>query len=769
MFEVCSLFLRLFLLIGIKLSDTLFGRLCQTGQWFAQWMIQWPLWFGALFLQAIGSLVNQTLRLPFRPKFRAAKKVGLVILTRLPVAEQAAVSVKEQGASDHLLLAIKQPALFERILVELTTNCVVHWLTAYLPAKWVVPHLYLVHHRTYTSAFTLNGWLSILPNHLVAKQWYEARPALESSKHSSSETNALTSPELPRERSSSILSMARFNANQRSPWEDPTTYYSSRMFDQLPNDHLAQEPFFEPHLSTSIKKTVHNVTVNYVSVPGLGFSALLEVGLRAALRSNCDYVIVLNPRALGLRPEHLSIATQLLSGRSTKGKHVDRVDIVLGITKPYFQLMASKTNSSRKLSGSPLSLSHTISSSPVFASPTGLYLLGIRGGQSLTLQAHSLTNAVEWCTSTVAGRLWANLTRNAIPWTVVCLRERLEELMQPPDLLALETHIGIPPGQFLEDKITVIISMGPGHPDDCLDAEEDSDLIYVSTSRALDSTLELMVHNASGSRAIEIIIIHSGPISTFPLSSSPTESFQFGRTRLRPRITVSLHQYGGVDESDTTTVPPKRGELIRYAVDNLAKGSILVFVDPGVQLPVNWDSAVFHSLQRPGIGMGCFAYRLHLHEKYINRKSIKWAVNSWLANYFVNVQTRWSELPIVGQPCFIYTHYLACLGGYPRSSRALHSIDLATACHRHLGRVVVTRFHTAAAGVPAAFALRHGTFRTAIYSVSIALARYFGASEDELEQMLTANWRGRRGRNGEYQPIPRHVLPLVQPHYLDGY
>ncbi|VDQ13162.1 unnamed protein product [Trichobilharzia regenti] len=60
-----------------------------------------------------------------------------------------------------------------------------------------------------------------------------------------------------------------------------------------------------------------------------------------------------------------------------------------------------------------------------------------------------------------------------------------------------------------------------------------------------------------------------------------------------------------------------------------------------VQLPVNWDSAVFYTLQRPGVGMGCFAYRLHLDDKYIHRKSLSWASNCWLASWIVNVQTKW--------------------------------------------------------------------------------------------------------------------------------
>lgn len=34
--------------------------------------------------------------------------------------------------------------------------------------------------------------------------------------------------------------------------------------------------------------------------------------------------------------------------------------------------------------------------------------------------------------------------------------------------------------------------------------------------------------------------------------------------------------------------PPRRGELIRYAVEHLAKGSILVFVEPGTVFAIGW-------------------------------------------------------------------------------------------------------------------------------------------------------------------------------------
>ncbi|VDP79578.1 unnamed protein product [Echinostoma caproni] len=90
----------------------------------------------------------------------------------------------------------------------------------------------------------------------------------------------------------------------------------------------------------------------------------------------------------------------------------------------------------------------------------------------------------------------------------------------------------------------------------------------------------------------------------------------------------------------------------------------------------------------------------------------------------------------------------------------LHPMDLARLCQRHVGHVIVTRTSTASAGVPADFALRHGAYRTAIYTALLAVVRSAGATEQELRSILSSDRHATRRR---------FRLPLVQPHYLDGY
>ncbi|KAF8564959.1 hypothetical protein P879_07734 [Paragonimus westermani] len=771
MIGVLLLFLRLFILIGIKLLWKVYNIAIHVSRLAIQ-----P---GFLVLISVAQVfgfspaTKRSRRISLYSLHAKPKRIGIAILTRLPIAERASISVREDGISDQLHASLRHPGLLERILTELAATCISSWLcTENFPPDLIVSRVLLVHHRNYTSAFTLSGWLSILPNHELAKQWYIDRGIHQ---RSASEVKSPLKSDALSKRFSELVSLARYNANHKLTWEDPDIYYSSRIFDQCRNDCLAPTELQASELGT-VSSPIRNPIVEYVTVAGLGFSGLLEVALRAALRTNADYVIVLNPRALNIQPKHISVTAQLLTGCSfaesaavSGSVSADSVDVVLGVTKSFSASLICRQN----MANSAPSSSSTPYESALPTGPAGLYLLGIRGGRMLTLRARTLTASVDWCSPSTAARVWANLAGRLTSWTTVCLRERLEEVQQATDLLALEHFMHIPPEQFLVDKLSVIIPVGPGHPDDAIDPDDmDGDCADLFSSKALTTTLEIIVQNASGERAIEIILIHSQPPKSLFIESGVTNTSRFRSIRLRPMITVTLHHFDsswGSDNSATadSSVPPRRGELIRYAVDRWAKGTVLVFLEPGIQLPVNWDSAVYHSLQRPGVGMGCFAFRSHLDEKYVNRKSLKWAINSWLANYLVNVQTRWSEIPIVRQPCFIYAHYLACLGGYPRSSRTLHPIDLAIACHRHLGRVVVTRSSTTSAGVPASFALRHGAVRTALYTVTVAIARYLGATESELTRALTRS-PDRTNPSMPFAPSqPR--LPLVQPHYLDGY
>ncbi|CAL8105517.1 unnamed protein product [Calicophoron daubneyi] len=697
-------------------------------------------------------------------------KIGVVLITRFPIPERA--SAHEESSSDNLIYSLRNGALFERVIGELAASTVLSWIRTTFSSGGSYefpdahPHLFLVYSKSYTGAFPLGDWFSVLPDHQLARCAFDR-------KNDETDSQSLNpGDQTSQSRSAEIISQARYNLNHRKFWEDPEMYCSSRALLYDKQRRFAQFPMRETEMS--LTGSHNDYKFEYVTVEGLKYAGLFEVALRAALRANCDYILVLNPRAIGVQPRHLSVALQLLTGSSTEFSGGHKADAVLGITTPH----DLKRNSFIS-SFSPLSTSSSYGTAP-FPSPTGLYLVGLRGGGRLTLGAHLLADSVEWSTSSTATRFWTNLTRHFSSWNVVCLRERLEEIMKPQDLPYLERCIGIHSEHLLVDSVSVIIPMGPGHPDDLIDTEEDVELVEPTASKALATTLEIAVHNASGTRPIEIIIIDSHPPNAAHVTQSSSnvslasgsESNRFLHTRMRSMMTVKLHHYRSSAGPESEF--PKRGQLIRYASQNLAKGSMLLFVEPGVQLPPNWDSAIYHSLQRPGIGMGCFAYRLHLHEKYIHRKSITWALNCWLANYAVSLQTHRTEVPIVGQPYFIYSHYLTCLGGYPESSRTLHPIDLALACRERLGRVIVTRSRTAAAGVPANFALHHGACRTALYTVLLAVARCFGATEEEIEHALgidlhSASIVGDNGVENARQSRSHHPLPLVQPDYLDGY
>ncbi|KAH8855666.1 hypothetical protein KSF78_0002103 [Schistosoma japonicum] len=282
------------------------------------------------------------------------------------------------------------------------------------------------------------------------------------------------------------------------------------------------------------------------------------------------------------------------------------------------------------------------------------------------------------------------------------------EVSEPLDLINVQQSTGLLYEHVLNDSISVIVPMGYGHPDDCIDSED----------------VEL------------IIIIDSSPVRTKnPSNSSDNPSVTEYLHNIQPRCMVNI-QLNHYDPLETSVLKPNRGELIRYAIDQYAKGSMLVILEPGVQLPLNWDSAVYYTLQRPGVGMGCFAYRLHLDDKYIHQKSVLWGLRCWIGSWIVNIQTNWSGVPIAGQPHFIYSHYLKCINGYPRTCRAFHAIDLALMSHRYLGDVIQTRYGPASAGVPADYALRHGVYRTILYTVLLGTAHYLGVTEIQLKWAL---------------------------------
>lgn len=76
-------------------------------------------------------------------------------------------------------------------------------------------------------------------------------------------------------------------------------------------------------------------------------------------------------------------------------------------------------------------------------------------------------------------------------------------MSEPLDLINVQQSTGLLCEDVLNDSVTVIIPMGYGHPDDCIDSE-DIELVDVKFSRSLAYTIELAVHNASGKRQIEV-------------------------------------------------------------------------------------------------------------------------------------------------------------------------------------------------------------------------------------------------------------------------
>nr|CAH8823164.1 unnamed protein product [Trichobilharzia regenti] len=664
------------------------------------------------------------------------KKIGVVIVSQF-CFQRRGVEDKCSGGVSRFL---KNYALFERVLGEVSVNVIVSWVNKLIQKGAFIARpqnttFFLVYAKDSTDLCDLNKWFHILPNHQRTNKYFmsgqkkvkkEDRDDLADSSH--------------------ILSLARRNFNHNNEWEDPRAYCS---YSQL-HSHIIPLSQRTPRClndNFSVKSKLLS-KCRYITSESEDGSDLLKVGLQAAIKANLDYIIVINPRAINIHEDLLTKTMELLTDR---GKNC-QVDIVLGVTKRCSKITQSSVNNN----------------SIKVNSFNGLYLLGLKGGHSLMSSVSLLCDNVTWSSMSAADRLWSNIYHKLPTWNSVCLRERLEEVSEPLDLLNVQQSIGLSCEDVLNDSISVIIPMGYGHPDDCIDPE-DVELISSKTSKSLVNTIDLAIHNASGKRQIEIIIIDSSPAENNNSSNSPDASLlftePFRNVRLRPMINIHLHHYNPLE---TSVLKPNRGELIHYAADRYARGSMLVFVEPGVQLPVNWDSAVFYTLQRPGVGMGCFAYRLHLDDKYIHRKSLSWASNCWLASWIVNVQTKWSGVPLVGQPHFIYSHYLKCIDGYPRSCRSLHAIDLALISHQHLGDVVVTRGGTVSAGIPAIYAIRHGAYRTAVYTTLLGTARYLGATDTQLKWALESSTLSAVSCDN-YQKNKVSHMPFVKPHYKDGY
>ncbi|VDN09114.1 unnamed protein product [Dibothriocephalus latus] len=225
-----------------------------------------------------------------------------------------------------------------------------------------------------------------------------------------------------------------------------------------------------------------------------------------------------------------------------------------------------------------------------------------------------------------------------------------------------------------------------------------------------------------GNTGLAVVIIDSRPSQVAPESSS-TACHWYRPDASKTPIYLEFRNapVWPSQKSTAGTRLPNRGELINYAVEHYARGSVLVFLEPGVHVPFEWDTAVFQCLEQPGVGMSSFAYRLVLRNKYMQRKHIGWAVRCHLANWLVNRQA--------------------------------------------------TRTATASAGIPTNWLLRHGAVRGAFYASLVTIARLLGTSQDELSGALDLSESRALGEDGSVNQNSRQHkrLPLIQPDYLDGY
>uniref|UniRef100_A0A5K3EXJ7 AMP-binding domain-containing protein n=1 Tax=Mesocestoides corti TaxID=53468 RepID=A0A5K3EXJ7_MESCO len=569
-----------------------------------------------------------------------------------------------------------------------------------------------------------------------------------------------------------LLTKLRENASTPRPWTPPDRYCKLDKSD-LDHDILPWQTLSKRYCTISDpKKLLPDRKIkgfNYVTIKGCRFVSLFEISVRAALCCGCNYIVVLNPHAVGVSKDHIETAVSLLEE--------GQLDVVLGQSVPCH---------TASLEGDVIEKNKS-----TFASHTwGLYLIALKRSRKLLTSAHQLTEGVEWGTPSAFSRLWANLSTFLPKWSVVVLRDQLPEIMQVEDLPFLERILNIPLRELVDDSISIIIPIGPGHPDDELDLIEDANIIADAApfASSLVESLDLIQKNSSGLRNIQVIVISSRPeVNKKNSTDEPSSLFSMSNPQLyqtdpsKAAVKLELHHAPAVWSSTSGTGlerrPPNRGELIHYAVEHFAKGSVLLFMEPGVHLPFLWDTAVFQCLEQPGVGMSSFAYRFSLKDKYMQRKHIGWAIRSYLANWLVNHQASKLQLPTAGQPLFLYSHYLRCLpGGYPRSSRRLHSVDLCLSVTRYLGRIGVANQNMASAGVPTDWLLRHGALRGAAYCSLVTAARLLGCTQSELREALSVqespssthhSFDYSNSMEGARPRLRR--LPLIQPDYLDGY
>ncbi|CAH8434442.1 unnamed protein product [Heterobilharzia americana] len=447
---------------------------------------------------------------------------------------------------------LKNSAFFERVIGEVSVDTVVSWAAKIIhknslriSAQNIA--FILVHGKDCSSFFNLKKWFHIIPNHQQGKRHLE-----------NVQVEAKKDDAVPLTDEYHIRSLVRRNLSHNNDWEDPHVYcaYSQLYTRIIPISRQLTTVDYDSSVKSKLLSKFQ-----YVSSEKEDCSKLLEVGLQTAIKKNLNYIIVINPRAIDLREHLLTETIQLLTGENRNCQ----VDVVLGITKRCSRISQSKNMQ--------ISNSQT-------ESFNGLYLLGLKCSRSLMPKISLLCNNVEWSSISTADRLWRNIYQSFPNWNSVCLRERLEEVFEPLDLLNLQQSTGLLYEHVLNDSISVIIPMGYGHPDDCLDPE-DVELTNSKSSNSLVNTIDLAVHNASGKRQIEIIIINSSPVQNNDSRNLTTAGLlitePFRNIRLRSMVSIHLYYYNPIE---TNVLKPNRGELIRYAVDHYARGSMLVFVEP---------------------------------------------------------------------------------------------------------------------------------------------------------------------------------------------
>lgn len=94
--------------------------------------------------------------------------VGVVILSHFPIPEHTPVR-DDKGGRHRLQLELKNAAFLERVLAEVMAKTVLSFCSDYTARLLGAVNLFLVYRQTYTSAFHILDWFSILPNHELAR------------------------------------------------------------------------------------------------------------------------------------------------------------------------------------------------------------------------------------------------------------------------------------------------------------------------------------------------------------------------------------------------------------------------------------------------------------------------------------------------------------------------------------------------------------------------------------------------------------------------